>query len=72
MDPEKLLLILSHRSARGIIEGLLGIVVMVIGVYLAFWVFGIVLRIIVLLLVAALAIYLFFLLVDGVKKLGGS
>jgi len=72
MDPGEIISRLSERSARGVIEGLLGIVVIIIGIYLAFWVFGIVLRIIVLLVVAGAVIYLFSLLVDWVKKLDGS
>ncbi len=72
MEPGEIISKLADRSARGILEGLVGIAVIVIGIYLAFWVFGIVLRVIVLLLVAGAAVYLFFLLVDWVKKLDGS
>lgn len=72
MDPHNALRKTLSRSGKGIIEGLLGIVVIVVGIYLAFWVLGVVLKIIVLVIVAATAVYLFFMFVDWVKKIDGS
>ena len=63
--------ILADETGKGLWELIVGILVIAVGVYLAFWVLGIVLRIAVMVVVAVVVIYLFTRLVSAAKKAGG-
>ena len=63
---------LADPTGKGALDAIIGIVVIVVGIYLAFWVLGLVLRIVVLVVVIAVAIFLFTRLVQGARKLGGG
>ncbi len=62
----------TDESGKGLLDAIIGLVVIVVGVWLAFFVLGLVLRIIVLVIVAAVVVFLFSKLVSGAKKIGGG
>lgn len=63
---------LAGESGKGLWELIVGILVIVVGVYLAFWVLGMVLRITVMVVVVIVVIALFARLVAAAKKAGGG
>jgi len=72
MERGQLRRFLTDEAGKGLWELIVGILVIVVGVYLAFWVLGIVLRIAVMVVVVVVVIYLFTRLVAAVKKTGGG
>lgn len=62
----------TDESGKGLWELIVGILVIVVGVYLAFWVLGMVLRIAVMVVVVVVVIALFTRLVSAAKKAGGG
>ena len=71
MERKRLWQFLADEAGKGLWELIVGILVIVVGVYLAFWVLGVVLRIAVMVVVVVVVIYLFTRLVSAAKKAGG-
>jgi hypothetical protein len=62
----------SGQAGKGILDAIIGLAVIIVGIWLAFFVLGLVLRIIVLVIVAAVAIWVLTRLFAGAKKIGGG
>lgn len=71
MERGRLRRLLADEAGEGLWELIVGILVIAIGIYLAFWVLGVVLRIAVMVAVVVVVIYLFTRLVAVAKKAGG-
>jgi hypothetical protein len=63
---------LSDKSGKGALDAIIGLIIIIVGIYLAVFVLGLVLRIAVLVIVVAVAIWLFSKLISGAKKIGGG
>ena len=68
----QLIAFFTGESGKGLLDAIIGLIVIVVGIWLAFFVLGLVLRIVVLVIVAAVVVYLFSKLVSGAKKIGGG
>lgn len=62
----------TAKSGKGFIDAIIGLVVIIAGIWLAFFLISLVLRIIVLVIVAAVAIWVLTRLIAGAKKIGSG